>query len=197
MDNRKKKFILLCVLLLGCVLTSIAAEYFTNEEPAPVISTQTQAKSKEQLITVYVSGAVARPGLYELPAGIRAQEAVEAAGGFTEAANQEKVNLAKKLKDGSQVNVPALKGSKKAITGTNASADKESVGSQQKQAGLININTASITELDSLPGVGEVTAQRIIEYRQRHSFTRIEDIMQVKGIGEAKFNKMKDRLTVQ
>lgn len=197
MDNRKKKFILLCVLLLGCVLTSIAEEYFTNEEPVPVISAQTQAKSKEQLITVYVSGAVARPGLYELPAGIRAQEAVEAAGGFTEAANQEKVNLAKKLKDGSQVNVPALKGSKKAITGTNAFAGKASIGSQQKQAGLVNINTASITELDSLPGVGEVTAQRIIEYRQQHSFTRIEDIMQVKGIGEAKFNKMKDRLTVQ
>ena len=62
---------------------------------------------------------------------------------------------------------------------------------------MININTASITELDSLPGVGEVTAQRIVEYRQQHSFTRIEDIMQVKGIGEAKFNKMKDRLTVQ
>lgn len=197
MDNRKKKFILLCVLLLGCVLTSITAEYFTNEEPVPVISAQTQVKSKEQLITVYVSGAVARPGLYELPAGIRAQEAVEAAGGFTEAANQEKVNLAKKLKDGSQVNVPALKGSKKAITGTNASAGTASIGSQQKQAGLVNINTASITELDSLPGVGEVTAQRIIEYRQQHSFTRIEDIMQVKGIGEAKFNKMKDRLTVQ
>lgn len=197
MDNRKKKFILLCVLLLGCVLTSIAAEYFTNEEPVPIISEQTQAKAKEQLITVYVSGAVARPGLYELPAGIRAQEAVEAAGGFTEVANQEKVNLAKKLKDGSQVNVPALKGSKKVITGTNASAGTASVGSQQKQAGLININTASITELDSLPGVGEVTAQRIIEYRQQHSFTRIEDIMQVKGIGEAKFNKMKDRLTVQ
>lgn len=197
MDNRKKKFILLCVLLLGCVLISIAAEYFTNEEPVPVISAQTQAKSKEQLITVYVSGAVARPGLYELPAGIRAQEAVEAAGGFTEAANQEKVNLAKKLKDGSQVNVPALKGSKKAITGTNASAGTASIGSQQKQVGLVNINTASITELDSLPGVGEVTAQRIIEYRQQHPFTRIEDIMQVKGIGEAKFNKMKDRLTVQ
>lgn len=197
MDNRKKKFILLCVLLLGCVLTSITAEYFTNEEPAPVISEQTQDKSKEQLITVYVSGAVARPGLYELPAGIRAQEVVEAAGGFTEAANQEKVNLAKKLKDGSQVNVPALKGSKKAITGTNASAGTASIGSQQKQAGLVNINTASITELDSLPGVGEVTAQRIVEYRQQHSFTRIEDIMQVKGIGEAKFNKMKDRLTVQ
>lgn len=197
MDNRKKKFILLCVLLLGCVLTSIAAEYFTNEEPVPVISAQTQAKSKEQLITVYVSGAVARPGLYELPAGIRAQEAVEAAGGFTEAANQEKVNLAKKLKDGSQVNVPALKGSKKVVTGTNTSAGTASIGSQQKQAGLVNINTASITELDSLPGVGEVTAQRIVEYRQQHSFTRIEDIMQVKGIGEAKFNKMKDRLTVQ
>lgn len=197
MDNRKKKFILLCVLLLGCVLTSIAAEFFMNEEPAPVISAQTQAKSKKQLITVYVSGAVARPGLYELPAGIRAQEAVEAAGGLTEAANQEKVNLAKKLKDGSQVNVPALKGSKKAITGTNASAGTASIGRQQKQVGLVNINTASITELDSLPGVGEVTAQRIVEYRQQHSFTRIEDIMQVKGIGEAKFNKMKDRLTVQ
>lgn len=197
MDNRKKKFILLCVLLLGCVLTSIAAEFFTNEEPAPVISAQPQAKAKEQLITVYVSGAVARPGLYELPAGIRAQEAVEAAGGFTEAANQEKVNLAKKLKDGSQVNVPAVKGSKKTASSTDIPAKKAGRSSQQKQADLLNINTAGIAELDALPGVGEVMAQRIIEYRQQHSFTRIEDIMQVKGIGEAKFNKMKDRLTVQ
>lgn len=197
MDNRKKKFILLCVLLLGCVLTSIAAEYFTNEEPAPVISAQSQAKSKEQLITVYVSGAVARPGLYELPAGIRAQAAIEAAGGFTEAANQEKVNLAKKLKDGSQVNVPAVKGSKKTAGSMDIPAKKADRSSQQKQADLVNINTASIAELDALPGVGEVTAQRIVDYRQQHPFTCIEDIMQVRGIGEAKFNKMKDRLTVQ
>lgn len=197
MDNRKKKFILLCVLLLGCVLTSIVAEYFTNEEPAPVISAQSQAKSKEQLITVYVSGAVARPGLYELPAGIRAQEAVEAAGGFTEAANQEKVNLAKKLKDGSQVNVPAVKGSKKTAGSTDIPAKKAGRSSQQKQADLVNINTAGIAELDALPGVGEVTAQRIVDYRQQHPFTCIEDIMKVRGIGEAKFNKMKDRLTVQ
>lgn len=197
MDNRKKKFILLCILLLGCVLTSIVAEYFTNEEPAPVISAQSQAKSKEQLITVYVSGAVARPGLYELPAGIRAQAAIEAAGGFTEAANQEKVNLAKKLKDGSQVNVPAVKGSKKTAGSMDIPAKKADRSSQQKQADLVNINTASIAELDALPGVGEVTAQRIVDYRQQHPFTCIEDIMQVRGIGEAKFNKMKDRLTVQ
>ncbi len=197
MDNRKKKFILLCVLLLGCVLTSIAAEYFTDEAPAPAISVRQQPESKEQLITVYVSGAVARPGLYELPAGIRAQEAVEAAGGFTEAANQEKVNLAKKLKDGSQVNVPAVKGSKKTAGSMDIPAKKAGRSSQQKQADLVNINTADIAELDALPGVGEVMAQRIIEYRQQHSFTRIEDIMQVRGIGEAKFNKMKDRLTVQ
>ncbi len=200
MENRKTKLILLCVLLTGCLLTSVAAEYFSKQEQAPVIKTETQTQSKEQLITVYVSGAVVRPGMYELPAGIRAREAVAAAGGFTDSANMEKVNLAKKLKDGSQVNVPALKVSRKAAGASAAPTGQQAVrpGRQQEEArGLVNINTASVAEFDSLPGVGEVTAQRIVEYRQQHPFARIEDIMQVRGIGEAKFNKMKDRLTVQ
>lgn len=194
MENRKTKFILLCVLLIGCVLTSIAAEFFSKQEPVTAIKPQIKEAAEQKLITVYVSGAVVKPGLYELPAGIRAQEAVAAAGGVTEYANLEKVNLAKKLKDGSQVNVPALKGSKAIQQRGNAA---ESAAAQSTESGLININTASVDELDSLPGVGVVTAQKIAEYRQQHPFEKIEDIMQVRGIGEAKFNKMKDRITVR
>ncbi len=196
MENRKTKFMLLCILLVGCVLTSIAAERLSAPEPVTAVKPQTQENKTQKLITVYVSGAVERPGLYELPAGIRAQEAVAAAGGATEYANLEKVNLAKKLKDGSQVNVPALKSSK-AIQRQSGKSAVTGEANTAAARGLVNINTASVAELDSLPGVGAVTAQKIADYRQQHPFEKIEDIMQVRGIGEAKFNKMKDRITVR
>lgn len=198
MNNRESKLFLLCVLIVGCIITSIAVENFADEEESfPVMSEKVQLR-QEQTIKIYVSGAVQKPGIYDLPVNSRAYDAVEFAGGFTEKANLERVNLAKKLKDGSQVNVPSL--SAKQLKELQLTAEKSVYGGSGQNVSaaqqLININTAQLEELDSLPGVGIVTAQKIIDFRQNRRFEKIEDIMLVNGIGTAKFSQLKSRITI-
>lgn len=195
MDNRKTKMILLCVLLLGCVLTSIAVEHFAKSgvDEMPAVPAAAEQAAQAKLLKVYVSGAVQRPGIYDLPAGSRATDAVAKAGGFTELANLEKVNLAKKLKDGSQVNVPSLSAARRKLlqkSGETTTVKTADTAVPEK----VNINTADLEQLDTLPGVGRATAQKIIDYRSSHPFTKIEDLKQVSGIGEAKFAQMQDRV---
>lgn len=163
-------------------------------------------------VKVYVSGAVAKPGLYEIPAGSRATAAIAAAGGMTLEANPDKVNLAKLLKDGMQVNVPRLSARQlcEQTAPVNAGAAAEAAGANTflvsvktaaesgrgtaKAGGKVHLNTATAAELTALPGVGDITAQRILEYRAAHGFASIEDVMKVKGIGKAKFSKMQPYL---
>lgn len=162
-------------------------------------------------VKVYVSGAVAKAGLYEIPAGSRATAAIAAAGGMTLEANPDKVNLAKLLKDGMQVNVPRLSARqlREQTAPVNAGAAAEAAGANTlvsvktaaesgrgtaKAGGKVHLNTATAAELTALPGVGDITAQRILEYRAAHGFTSIEDVMKVKGIGKAKFSKMQPYL---
>ena len=146
---------------------------------------------------VYVSGAVLMPGIYDVSMGARAYDAVEAAGGMTNAANADKVNLAKKLKDGDHVNVPFIKQSK----GRNNKTTKVKDGfvnladAANNTAG-ININTASESELDRLPGIGPAMARRIVDERERAPFSSVEDLLRVKGIGPAKLNKLRSRIRV-
>lgn len=161
-------------------------------------------------VKVYVSGAVAKPGLYEIPAGSRATAAIAAAGGMTLEANPDKVNLAKLLKDGMQVNVPRLSARqlREQTAPVNAGAAAEAAGANTlvsvktaaesgrgtaKAGGKVHLNTATAAEL-VLPGVGDITAQRILEYRAAHGFSNIEDVMKVKGIGKGKFSKMQPYL---
>lgn len=199
MDNKQKKLTLLGILLLGCLLTSAAADWMQrNQEPrmpAPPLS-YADREIKQTKIKIYVSGAVLEPGLYDLPVGSRAWQAVEAAGGLREDANVEKVNLAKKLKDGNQVNVPALKAaavSSKIYSGAGAAA---SSGRQTSAAGRINLNRATAEELDGLPGIGPAMARRIVERRQVRRFTKVEDLLQIKGIGKAKLERLRDLVKV-
>ena len=150
-----------------------------------------------------------KPGLHEIAPGSRAVDAIEAAGGMTEEANKDRVNLAKICKDGMQVNVPRLsakelrklKQAQNVYAGDSANAVDNAVQTanyvpavQQDNGGKIRLNSATLEELEELPGVGEVMAQRIVEYRNLHGFNKIEDIMNVKGIGQAKFNKMRPYL---
>ena len=171
---------------------------------------QTEEAASEAKITVYVSGAVAKPGLHEIAPGSRAVDAIEAAGGMTEEANKDRVNLAKICKDGMQVNVPRLsakelrklKQAQNVYIADDANAVDNAVqpvnympaAQQDYSDAKIRLNSATLEELEELPGVGEVTAQRIVEYRNLHGFNKIEDIMNVKGIGQAKFNKMRPYL---
>ena len=193
MENRRQKIILLGLLLVGCVLTSIAVDYFGQpqalEAPPPPVKAVQSVQTQPKTIKVYISGAVNFPGTYDIPADSRVEQAIEYAGGLTEEANVERINLAKKLKDGSHINAPAQ----------SRSRGRSQAGSGKTTAtrtGPVNLNTATLEELDSLPGIGPATAQKILDYRAGHSFTRVEEVMQVKGIGPAKFEQMKESITV-
>jgi competence protein ComEA len=139
-------------------------------------------------ITVYVTGSVKQEGLYTLPPDSRLNDAIQAAGGFSEDADRGAINLAEVLQDGQQVTVPAMG---EAQVGGNPARSMNGAGI------LVNINTATLAELDTLPQIGPVTAQSIIDYRQANGpFETIEDLLEVDGIGQATFDKVKDLVTV-
>lgn len=196
------------VLCAGGSLLGSSPQDTAAVVPVPAAGTSTV---QTQGVKVYVSGAVAKPGLYEVTAGSRATAAIAAAGGMTLEANPDKVNLAKLLKDGMQVNVPRLSARqlREQAVPVNAGAAAEAAGANNlvsvktaaesgrgtaKAGGKVRLNTATAAELTALPGVGDITAQRILEYRAAHGFTSIEDVMKVKGIGKAKFSKMQPYL---
>ena len=216
MNAKYKKIIFLLLLLAGCAATSLLSS--DKEELAPAASfssagvqgagSQRFGKTQGKTIRVQVSGAVLEPGIYDLPADSRAEAAIAAAGGLTEAADTERVNMVRKLRDGMLLKVPALKagGGKKTAQrvaggasgnaadayGKNA-ADKRGASkvSAQGSAGRVRINSASASELQSLPGVGPALAQRIIAERSRGRFASAEDLLRVSGIGKAKLEKMR------
>jgi competence protein ComEA len=130
-------------------------------------------------VTVYVTGAIAHPGVYTLPDGSRLDAAVKAAGGFVPGAEQQNINLAMILKDGQQIDVPGI------------------VDTSHVNAGRVNINTATVSDFDALPGIGPTTAQAIVDFRlQNGPFQTIQDIQNVPGVGPATFDGIKDYITV-
>ncbi|MFN8386103.1 MAG: ComEA family DNA-binding protein [Anaerolineales bacterium] len=142
-------------------------------------------------IVVYISGAVPRPGVYALPKGARVQDAISAAGGFLADADKTGINLARQLDDGEQLDIPFGEGASLVIPTPGA----EEV--EPGEADLVNINTASQSELETLPGIGPTTAQKIIEYREENGpFESTEDIMNVSGIGPGTYERIKDLITV-
>ena len=151
-------------------------------------------------VVVHVDGMVASPGVYQLQgATLRINDAVEAAGGLVEGADTSRLNLAEPISDGEKVHVPAV-GEEDATAGeAAASLSGESSGSGPNAStdGIVNINTATVAELTTLPGVGDATAAEIVRDREANgAFTSIEDLMRVSGIGEKKFAKLKDKIRV-
>jgi competence protein ComEA len=140
-------------------------------------------------LRVYVSGAVNHPDVYELPAESIVKDAIEAAGGATSEANMDRINLALSVADGQHIYVP-----KRGEENPPVSPPTEPSGANSvKTGGKININTASQSELETLPGIGPSKAQGIIENRP---YSSIEEIKKVPGIGEATFQKIMDLITV-
>lgn len=193
---KKSLLILFCIALFASVSTFYYL--YTQEDTTPIITdntqTQTQDKQEDTIITVYVSGEVNSPGLVELPSDSRIADAIKVCGDFTPLADKAKINLAQKLTDGMQIQVSSkapVNNSNEQVNDTNSNIPSNNNSSSN----LININTATKEDLDTLPGIGPATAQKIIDYRQEHgNFSSIEDIKNVKGIGEAKFSKMQDKI---
>jgi competence protein ComEA len=163
-------------VLVGLLAAGVIWLTASRPRGEPVTLLPTPAPGK---ITVYVSGAVATPGVYTLLAGSRIDNAIQAAGGFVPGAESERINLAAPLEDGQQIDVPGI------------------ISTNHINAGRVNINTASISELDALPGIGRTTAQAIVDYRnQNGSFQFIQDIQKVPGIGPASYAGIKDYITI-
>ena len=151
-------------------------------------------------LTVHVTGAVAHPGLCKLSPGSRVLDAVQAAGGFISTANDQALNLAAQVQDGDLIRVPHQQADQEAPawTGLGTKAGAEDYALPRAGSGLIDINTASLEELDQLPGIGPVTAQKIIDFREENgAFARIEAIQDVPGIGPARFEQIKELISVE
>jgi competence protein ComEA len=144
----------------------------------------------EAPIVVHITGAVPRPGVYALPQGARVQDAISAAGGFLADADRSGINLARHLEDGEQIDILYIEGAAIVIPTPGVEVITSSTE-------LININTATQAELESLPGIGETTAKKIIAYREEHGpFATTEDIINVSGIGAGTYERIKDLITV-
>ena len=152
-------------------------------------------EAMDPAFVVHVCGEVANPGIYELPAGSRIYEAVKAAGGFTENAEEESVNLASPIEDGVQIRIYS-KDEAETLAAGAAPFDGFEASGEGKEP-VVNLNTATKEELMTLSGIGESRAEDIIRYREENGgFQNIEDIMKVSGIKDAAFQKIKDRITV-
>ena len=168
-----------------------------HSEKSP--QSQEYESSSSQLIYVHIAGEVSNPGMYELKHDAQVSDAIDAAGGLTESADQLSINLARQVTDGEQIVVQAYI---EAEPGNSKSTDASDSGlpsssNTEVLSSKVNINTASASELITLDGIGESTAAKIIAYRQANgSFASIEEIKKVSGIGDRKYEAIKDRITV-
>lgn len=195
--------------VLGGILVLVAMLLAKQTHPAPIVieppapTATAEATATPGPLRVYVSGEVVHAAVYELPPGSIVGDAIRLAGDFRAEAAVERVNLAQPLVDGMQIHVPrrvALEaglGQPVITVPANALAGDSPAPVGSAAHGLVNINTAGLAELDTLPGVGPATAAKIVAHREANGpFAAIEDIMEVSGIGEAKFEAMKELITV-
>ena len=204
-------------LLAGCTSTKAETEPVMNkmisdegtesisEYSADEMIAGSSEDSCSKSLVVYVCGAVSEPGVYELSFGSRINDAVIAAGGFSEEADTTYVNLAAEISDGAKLRIPTLveteeiKGKGNVLSEEFNSFDKTGLDVETKSvnSGLININSATEEELKTLPGIGDSIAARIVKYRQQNGkFNSIEDIMKISGIKDKLFSKIKEYITV-
>ena len=158
--------------------------------------------NEKEKVIIHVVGEVNSPGVVTLEEGARIIDAINAAGGKTEEADLSKINLAYVVEDGTQIYIPRINENLNQVelisteAGQSVVINNSNINEEENNT-KVNINTANKEKLETLPGIGETTAQKIIDYREQNGkFTKIEDLQNVSGIGEAKFNSLKDKITV-
>ncbi len=190
------KILSVALILIAALILRIHDE---NKADITIETTDTAVEETEysedsnvrtQPIFVDIGGAVKNPGVYQVSEDTRLFQVIEMAGGLSEEADADHVNRASFVEDGQKIIIP-VKGSENNDGLTSADTAPSSA-----DTGLININTASADELKSLSGIGDVTAEKIIEYRSSKAFKSKEDIMSVDGIGSKTFEKIQDDITV-
>lgn len=194
LTKEQQLIILGLVFLIITGLSVMAFRHFSPAEPSEIIIEESKLSSPIMDIAeiiVHVSGAVNGEGVYKLKTGDRIIDAIAMAGGATALADLSSTNLAEKVKDGAKVNIPVKV--KVVEGGPGDSVTRKS----EPSIGKVNINSASAGELCKISGIGPATAAKIIEYRSGNGpFSKIEDIMKVKTIGQGKFKKIKEQIGI-
>lgn len=204
MDKQK----IIKIAIAGIVVVLAIVYYFSTKEENTyddilasdvvvenkVEEVKQEPEKESSFIKVYVAGEVNSPGVIELEEGSRIEDAIEGAGGVKAEANLKNINLAYEVSDGEKIYIPNL----------SEESEEENVpepnisNSNANTKGKVNINKATATELTSVPGIGASTAQKIITYREENGkFQTIEDVKKVSGIGDSKFESMKDFIAVK
>ncbi len=189
----------LLMLFLFVIVLAGTIYLLRRPEPSAMVITTPTPKPTPTMATLVVDvrGAVSNPGVYTLPAGSRVQDALALAGDVLANADTRTLNLARKLNDGEQIYVPA-QGEATPVPPASSRSATSRTPTPAVPAGKININTATLAELDALPGIGASIGQRIIDYRtQNGNFQKIDDLKKVRGIGDALFAQIKDLITVE
>jgi competence protein ComEA len=199
LSKRDRMFIgvvLLVIFFVGVIYTYAKpnrTEDPTTSLPKQPSQQQSASQNRDQqdkptLIQVDVKGAVNHPGVYALPAQSRVTDAIRAAGGLTGTADPDSINLATILLDGSEVVIPSK----------NTASAAQHAAESDPHDGKINLNTATVSELDSLPGIGPTRAEQIVQYRETHGlFQSVRDLLNIEGFGPKLLEKIQDRVTVR
>ena len=182
------------------VLSQMEEEITESNETEESGNTTNEIEEETNQIVVHITGEVKNAGIVYLESGARIADAIEAAGGATEDADLDQVNLAYLLEDGQKIYIPnkneEIEQGEYIISDSGENVIEES-SSAKEVSGKVNINTATQEELETLTGIGSVLAQRIIEYREENgNFESIEDIKNVKGIGDSKYSDIKDSICI-
>ena len=209
-ENKEKIIIaIICVILVISVVIYFLGreeeEYIEINNEIANLSEEENSEEEEEIdeieeIILHIIGAVKNPGIVKVKEGSRIVDVIEAAGGITEEADISKINLAYVVEDGQKILVPSITDEITEQTEyvTSESGDNIIVDNNEGENMMVNINKATQTELETLPGIGPAMALRIIEHREENgNFENIEDIKNVKGIGDAKFDNIKNNICVK
>lgn len=206
--------IVVCLIVFGVIITktrssgeisSLApspspgeASPLSSPTAVPYATAEVHESTPYDVIYVYVVGEIKKPDVYEIADGAILKDLVEMAGGLTEKADREAINLASRLSGGMMIKIPAIGACDKSwIVDAGIASSSEVTTDSLTKGAKVNINTASAAELCALPGIGQSTALKIISYRTENGkFAEITDIMKVAGIKNAKYSEIKDYITV-
>ncbi len=210
MDRYSQKQKIILGILTAIVVAFICYYVYGRNEETQTnlaieenVQTQDREEYSDDTLVVHVSGAVNKEDVIELKVGSRISDAIEKVGGLREDADVERINLAYLLEDGMKIHIPTKQERQDTneeeyiTTSSGISNSNEADEQQQTKSTKININTATQTQLETLPGIGPSTASKIITYREeKGKFKSIDEIKEVSGIGEAKFTRIKEFITV-
>lgn len=198
--NKKQRIVLIFVSIF---IVCIAYYINTSQQKENIINSEdtveeNKINTEEEKIVVHISGAVNKEGVIEILSTARIKDAIEMAGGVKENADLTNINLAQVLEDGVKIYIP-IKEEQVLEEKTSKNVEVNNIKLEDSnKTNIVNINTANQTQLETLPGIGASTALKIINYRKQNGkFNNIEDIKQVSGIGESKFNKIKNFIKVK